>query len=835
MSGNLEYRSLDNSRGLGYPPSKADPPVSRPKRAVVCGLGAGVENAMKAPTPLLLLALAAAASVSAAAPVSAQVAHRCDVAWLKQAQAAVDAKRAPDDPKKYLKTEPSPAGPREVFDVQSVPKVCDATVWHYLVGRGPVLRWSDEGLKQDWETGLGEQIKILLAVDAFYGATDALGADGLVKGDAILNTAAKLGVVTIKPAGGLDRLRKAGDTAGLYADRKGLMVGPPDPNPAALKPDELAAALNKLLADAPAAKGAPAAVKPSAAVRAFQASVFRVANLLARSAKSRPIAAKYGIGAKVKEDFQPGSAVPAFSPVADPASADAAAYARAVKFLTDAAIASPDDGSAHEAAALSRLDYGLRNMLAVDAAGVEAAVQEAKKRLKGQSVAAAVAAARRDAKAPAKPDAPKPGSMAADVLEKLKGVKNYQDLNALYDKNKADAQWLSGEDGQAVVAELNGLRADAGKTTVVKGPDGKRLNYGVGGEASTADGIVVARLDKDQAYRTWAAETIAKNIASNPLSARAQAALDAFLGKGASGTPVSPPPTPDQQNAGQPLGPQPPAPTAPSGTAGAWNALVAATPTSGFFGRIIDIFSGSLWKGDATRYYSKVNEAVARTASDRSSQRTRVEAEANAAAAAAQRKDDAERRKIELAPADPDDSAAVATAKRKAALAAHDAQVAADVKTARQKVVDDAKAKNRYVDAASAAADRKKALDALNATVDAAYSDGIEQSVGKLQLDYKLEGSRRRLDAERRSGYSGQYYKLDRVDRFFHENWEGDKQKPAIAACKTSLGFQMNGDGGNFKDPSLANVDELCGVRDGLVALLKSYKGTNTTLPVPGK
>jgi hypothetical protein len=821
---------------------------------------------MKAPAPLLLLALAVASPAHAAAA-------RCDDAQLAQIQGVL-AQGGTPAANKNLKAEPIPGGERWVFDVASAPKICDRTVWRYLAAKAPgglVLQWSDEGLQQDWSAGLAEQTKILLAVDALYGKADALGKSILSGGQEVLNAAVKIGVVSIKTGEGTGRVIKEGYSGEAYAAAKGFTVGTFElkdtmkaagaplkldaasvrgltvvPKSVAPSPEDLKAALNKLLTDVPATKSAPAAVKLGPAPLEFRKSVIRLADLLAAAAARREISQKFGVDAKVTADFLFHSSGPTWAPspadangrsvISDETAGDDAVYGAALKYVTDPAITEADDESPRDSAALSRLDYGLRNMIAIDAAGVDAAVKAAKDSLKGQSAAAALAAARRDAKSAAEPGAPKPGTLAADVLEKLKGVKKYQDLAAMYDaKTKADDKWLSSEDGRAVAAQLKSLRADAGRTAVVKDAKGSRLDYGVAGDMTTADGIVVAKLDKDQSYRTWAAETIAKNIASNPLSAKAQAALDAFLGEGAPGTPAAKPLTPEELTAAKLLGPQPAAAAAPP--AGAWDALVAATPASGFFGGIGDLFSGNLDKGNAARYYSKVSEDAARTASERTARRAEIETDADAAASAAKRAADAERKKITQAPPDPDDSAAVAAAKRKAALAAHDAQAATDVAAARKKVVDDARTAqtNPYADAAQIAADEKAALDALNAKVDAAYSDGIAQSLEKLHADYALAGSPRRLDAENQSGYSGAYYKLDRVDRYFRESWQGDKQKAAIAACKTSLGFQAAGGDGNFKDPSPANVDELCGVRDGLVALLKAYRGTNTQLPVQAK
>jgi hypothetical protein len=850
---------------------------------------------MKAPNPLLLLVLAVAAQASAADG------PRC-TDQLKGIQDIL-AKGGMPVGNANLVAEKMDGGvqaERLVFDIAKAPEICDRPVWRYLATAQPgtkpsVLTWNDDGLKQDWngDKGLAEQARILAAVNALYGRTDELGKSVLAAGDAVVQAAVKIGVVKKKAGEGTGRLLKDGLSGKPYEDLKGFTVAVPEKAAPAAKPDDLKAALNQILADAPAAKAAPAAtpaktgkgaatakpepapapadaaaaVKLGPATLAFRKSVIGLADFLAASAARHDLGDKAGVDAKlVTADFLYKSQAPkwAASPVgadgksnvSDETAADDAVYGAALAFLVgpanDPKIEFADDEAPRDAAALSRLDLGLRNMIALSAAGVAASVAAAKDSLHGQSVAAAVAAAQRDAKIGAEPEAPKMGSVAADVLAKLTGEKKYTDLSAAYDKYKAAGKENSDE-AVAVYAQMKDLRADASKTQVVKDPSGVgRLDYGVGGGMATADGIVVGKLDKDAAYRAWAVQAIADNIASNPFSAKVQAAMDAVLGQGGPGTQVSQPPTPDEKKTGEQLKTQPEQAPAPPPTT--WAALVAATPAAGFFGGIGDFFTG---KGDAARYHSKVSEDVAATASARDDRRTEIEADAQSAADVVQAKADAERRRIEKDPGDPDDSPAVADAKRKAALKKHDEETQAAVTKTREGIIADAKKdpKNPYVDADKTKGDRDAANVALNKTVDAAFSDGIVQSVGSLQSDYKAPGSKRRLYAEKKSGYEGAdpagqpYYKTDRVDRFFHENWEGGQQKAAILSCKADLGFELSADGKTLSlksDPSPDNLDgmcgphatkyctaKVCGVRDGVSNFMKSYKGTNTQAPAP--
>jgi hypothetical protein len=230
--------------------------------------------------------------------------------------------------------------------------------------------------------------------------------------------------------------------------------------------------------------------------------------------------------------------------------------------------------------------------------------------------------------------------------------------------------------------------------------------------------------------------------------------------------------------------------------------------------------------GNIERYYSKISGKAIETARAQAEQHAAVEEMANKAADAAQARADEARKAIGTAAPDPDDSAELTAERAKAMLAAFDVLTALEVKAARQKVIDDARKASRYVDSSKTDADLKTARNALNGAVDAIYSDGISQAVEKLNAEYELPGNPRRASAETQSGYEGEYYKLDRVDRYFKENWAGDNQASTTENCKSALGFHKDGDNTVLKDPTADNVDNFCGIRQGLISLLVSYKGT---------
>jgi hypothetical protein len=819
-------------------------------------MGADPENPMKTPSLALLLAAAALASPAAAA----DPAHRCDVAWLTKAQSTPLGVTV-DDPNKYLT---AAAGQAPTLDISNPSKLCDATVWRYLAAPAAAgtiaidptthLRlasappvWNDANLKQDWAGGLGEQIKILLAVDSLYQIVDGLGRDALTKGDAAADAAVKSGISARKDGAGLDKLIAAGLTGAAYTADKGYELVAAPTVAATGTPMADKTAFTQIVEDVPVAapkvkpgakpspsKPGPKPLKAGAAVVAFRAAIIKLANALAVSTARRDLMQKAGVDGKVKVDFSFSG--PKWAATAEAAGANGVsdAIARNVEvfkgaseFITDPKIAAADDDSARAAAALSGLDYGLRNLLALRIAAVNNSVAQAKTLLSGRSVAETLAGSAHDAITP--PAATGSATMAAAVLDHLKGNKDYADLAALYDANSAKPEWAASDAGKAVTAQLNSIRADAASARVVKDGAGSALQYTIGGTKVTDNGISVADLDRSPDYRNNMADVIASNIATNPWSAQAQAALAAFRNL----PPVVPPLTDDQKKAAALLPAPPISPAVVVGAPAALTpseALLKATPAQGFLGRLFH------HRSSVDRYASKFNADLAATASSQADHRIVTETAANDAADAAAARSAAAREQLAAAPSDPDDSPAVATAKRNAALAAFDTKAALDVKAAHDGVI---AADTSYVPAAKAAADLAAKRQALNDTLDAAYSDGISRSVDTLNAEYKRDGSSQRKYAEKKSGYEGQYYKPERVDLYFTTNWGPAVRPAAIASCKIALGFTKDGKSGDFKDWGVDNVDKNCGLkpkvglRDSLAAMLASYKGSNTTVQLP--
>ncbi len=772
---------------------------------------------MKNPAPLLLLLIAAAVAASAD--------DRCDVAWIAKAQAVASRGGTPADPNKYLTTQTVDGAVFPVVNAADGTKLCDAKVWSYLVIKATStdgdVPWYDARTKAAWALGINEQLKILLTVNDLYKLADTQAADAIAKADAVVAAEAKI--------------EKSSGVA----------------------PAELKAALALLLKDAPApapkagAKPAAADPLPGPGVLAYRKAIVGLASELAVHSATRGFASARGVDAKMAADFfNPGNSYAAAAKVVGADYPDSVAndtsYGQAAKFLIEPTPPEPKS-------TVGRLDSALRDKLAASVAAADQAFAAAKKRLNGQTVKATLAAIEHDAQTAAKkaaPDAgPAKGSLGADVLERLKGTKEYSELSSLYDnKSKADPKWADTADAKAAAAQLESMRKDAAATAIVKVGNGQVVQYSVGGQKVTDTRIPVADLKTDKEYHDFVAGSIATVISAGGTT---QAVLAALRGKGGPGDTITPPLKKGEQVAvgDLPAKDEKPAPKALA----PWEALAKAAPGNGIFGWLSP-------KDTAERYAAHEQEAISAAASDAIRARTRVERQVNARAvlaeqqaqsdeqrrvAAATAKAKADEDGIRQAPQDPDLSAAEAARVQKEAIAAREAAAAAELAKIRKDAADakaarDAQAKKDLEAAQAAAAAAKTAADAkakaLDETVGKAYDDGIAKSEAQLHTAYKTPGDDRRDKAEELSGYSGKFYRVERVDKYFADKWEGDKLPAATAACKTQLGFKLPvASGAGFKDPSVDNVDGICGVRDGLVAALKSYRGTVGVPAAPAK
>ncbi len=358
-------------------------------------------------------------------------------------------------------------------------------------------------------------------------------------------------------------------------------------------------------------------------------------------------------------------------------------------------------------------------------------------------------------------------------------------------------------------AQLAAMQKDAAAvTTVTKGqPNAGMLVYSIGGHAVTDQGISVADFKLSPSYRDTIVDAIASNIAAYPMTAAAQAALAAFRGVGQPGTTVTTPLTPAQLDAAKQLPPAKPV------------VVTAPAPAPGFQqGHHSGLFGLGWTSGPEAAEAAYQKDKSQRTAAQVQT-RTDVEGQAEAEA---QRVVDSRQAGLQALQDDPNpnpklQSAALDTYTKATAKLA-DAQRTAYVAT-----------RTDYVPAATtntAEALQQKQHDDL---MDANYSVDIGKSIAALTPLYKADKSNQRSYAEDNSGYKGHCsykdYPIDKgwVDKYFTDNWAGDKAAAQVASCKIALGYKKGGDGGDFKDPTFKNVDERC-VRTPLTNSLSAHK-----------
>jgi len=743
---------------------------------------------MKNPLPLLTLLLAAALPT-----LAAESAPRCSGAdWLKTPHsdpASVD---------KFTKDDASGGAPRKSLDVE---KICGAPVAGYVTGNAAV--------KAAWAGALDQQIKILDALNEIYLGVDKQGSAVLGAADAAVGAAVKLGVAARKDAA--DKPAAPFAEAGSYTVEEAAAA-----KPAAAA--DVKTALAQLLADAPVPapkpgeKPAPAKDPlPGPAVVGFRKSVIALASVLAMRASGPVVAKRWG--ANLPADFSQGpgaffAAYDAVTPTNDggiAVKADFAAkeqnYRQALAYVTDPRV-------------LPQLDAGLSALIAARAAAVDVAYEAAKNSLKGQTVKATLAAVEHAAKAAEPGPAAKaaaPAGIAADVLAKLQGTKEFSQLSALYDNNKADQKWLDSEQGKSVAAQLQSMKNDAAAVKVVKTPAGSGLEYSIGGQKLTDTGIRVADLAKDKEYHDFIANVVAKNITTD---AKLTALLASLGGAGASGTEVVPPPTAEQAKAGARL---PAGDAKPAAAKNAWQTVAAATPSPGLMDGFFGLFGS---KSTMERFRDAEREKAAASASAEAAKRQAAQAGFDQDKANLQRQQAAEAAAIAERAKDPAWKKEDADAWRQTKTDALAATYAQKVEAARKARLEAA----GVLAPDQISANEKKAQEAADAQVNAAYSDGIADSVAELQGEYKKKGNLRHNYAANASTL-GKFYDshLDLVDGYFGSTWPADRSAAAFGSCRDAL-WGTVGKKGVFLDPSPDNVDSSC-VRSSLVSYLKAQLG----------
>ncbi len=793
---------------------------------------------MKTPS-LPLLALAAALSPNAAGAVDAP--HRCAADWLKKTTAAVQRGGIPDNQDKSLREEKIENGTRWVVDFDAPSFPCDGALRHYLVVNSPgpygdlidpktgkpvggtAWKWSDDGFKQAWNLSLDQQVRILQASDDMYSFVDPRGLAVLKAADEVVDAAVALGVAVKKAdAAGITAVKTANLTGSAFAGLPVYTVIPPAAAPADAKPDELKAALTGLLKDKPGKDPKTSTLAPGPKVLAFRAAIIDLADELAVRAGGRELLAKNGVDAAAKFDFVAGAKVAAFkalgnvkgaaeSPALAPSILEKDAdYQNALKYLVGAEpIKDGADVSTHDSAALSRLDYGLRNLIATRAAAADAALDLAKTKLKGTTVKATLAAVgRTDA-----PSTTAPPDLAAGVLAKLNANPDFAKLNQIFDNkhtpSKEEAAWAASPEGVAARQQRDQLIANAQATRL----EGGRVIYRDGKPGTAAIdlplNVRVPALSNADYRNLKENEVMLAILQGNPINAKLLAVIDAFKGTQV----VADIPPKDAK--------LPPPVVVVKPTKSAWQTILSAVPAPGPF----DFFTAK--DARAETYLSAERTKAAEDAAAASRARMEATRKAVDARDAVTRKCDEEKAEIAARPADPFLSAAAAQKWRSSLAEAKNAECERRIREAYDNVIAGAK----LADPAVVTRTKTEREAAAEATVKQAYVEAIKESVDELHKEYKTVKNDRAQKAASESGFGSFYGKhLDLVDGYFTKDWDGAALPGSTKTCTDSLWHpsarlpNRRVLPASFKDPTVDNVDDLC-VHGNLVKHLQGYIG----------
>jgi hypothetical protein len=133
---------------------------------------------------------------------------------------------------------------------------------------------------------------------------------------------------------------------------------------------------------------------------------------------------------------------------------------------------------------------------------------------RGQADAPPEEVAAAPATVPTVPDS----KLGEEVLAGVRAMPIYTRLSTLFaEKIQADPAWATNEEGIAVANYLETMRTDSLATHVQKADAGTpSLEYSVGGNQVTYDGVRIADLDTNMEYRQFVVDALARNIVTAP-------------------------------------------------------------------------------------------------------------------------------------------------------------------------------------------------------------------------------------------------------------------------------------------------------------------------------
>lgn len=772
---------------------------------------------MKTPSYLPLLLLCAALPAGA----SPKPGERCDTEWLVKTQATMaksggmvmDAVRieAPDGIGKL---------------VWKAPETCDAATWR-LLGSGDPINWTSEQAGKQWVDGrVATQTGLLLVVDDFYRKVDPKAADVLAKADAVIEAAAKLGVVTTVESGkSLNDLLKGAVGAPFSGLKpKTVTVVASKDQKTNLAREELGPLLRLLLDDKGATEGG------GAAVRAFRRAVLELnAEIGRQGASTATVEKRTGIPKPAVTDFirvlPRGYAAPKLGKDAE---LDDTNFRDARKALTGAKpVTALDDASAREDALLDSVDLGVRNLIAIRAEQIEQIVKETKPRLGGKTITQLEVSARTAAESSKQPS----NSLSAAVVKRLAESPEYMRLDSLYENQKnapGGDEWVKRPEAEAMFSARQKILDAAKSAKVTTDAEGvKSVEFMQGGKKVTLTSVVPSAVENDADTRNDVAGMISRFILDG---AHADAKYRAVLSAISTGEPG------EAMDTGMTEEEAKVARTSP--------ALEAVKKRAQGTNSLAD-----LGRNDFERYAQRERARAAEKAVENQRARKAIETKRDADLAAEQARCKAETARIDAAckqelaginavKKDDFQSKESFDAERQEArdaaaarCAATKAELAGTCKANTDGIVAKAGVALAAHDEAVKSDNSKTVNDAADAALNESFKSAVVATVGTLRSEYSTAGSSRQKKLIRDGELSGPSPRLTIFIGFwFDQNWppeNADKQGAAALACAKSLGLGDTAAAPSFHNPENADtVAERCGVHAALVKYVKDAKGS---------
>ncbi len=540
-----------------------------------------------------LLALAAALSSNAVAGGNTGPARRC--VQLESVQEAIKNNK----PNQFVVPAASGEAGRGVITTATDSFPCDKALKNYIVrrikgswGRADSFDWRNHEIMNAWtEDDLDQQVRILSALDEVYFKVDTFALDVLDEADAVVKAAVDSGVVTKNNSGeSFAALKDSGQCAQWLTDEMAYTVAP------ALAADNPKKLLN--------------AGKIGKLNTAYQRAVIAMSDELKRLSSVNEIMRKAGVKG-VTVDFSPGSSVE--RPLPPAPNDESTKYQLALHYITDPLIVSASDTEEHGTAALSSLDYGLRNLIALRLHAVDVVLTAFKPSPSGTPAHPAPEQPRDSAAAapPSKTSQEPKTDIAAAVLAKLKADPDFHGLDALFDAqierekdgDEKARKWLHQPQVITAQRQRDQMIAAAGKVGVENG----KFYYYKGGKKFVATKVDAAKL-ADSAYidSVVAPGVVSEIIKGSGFRAKTLGVIQALLGQGSPSAPAAPEAVPAAEKA--------------------LDVIIKATPVS--------------WLGDPNQhmasYLSKAQEGAAASAAQAALHRQEITRLAQQAKAAQQ-------------------------------------------------------------------------------------------------------------------------------------------------------------------------------------------------------